>query len=139
MLAFDIAVVRSSDELAGVARNSALAFIHQDLRAKRDSCAANIARGKRGLGEDIVVQVYTFGPHDRRADGFKVFASYAWLVGKGGPEPYQFDTLSSPAEMRLPPGYYVLWATDNQNKRTTPDPHYIDDPPLQRIELTVPR
>ena len=129
---FDTSAIRRSNGY-GPSRANALAFVRDDLRAKQEACAANLGRGGKGLGDDIIVQVSVVDPRLGRVNNYKVFASYAWLVEKE--QPYQFDTLSSPAQTRLPPGKYVLWAS-NDRSHSRQETHYIDVSP-QYFELLV--
>jgi hypothetical protein len=142
MLAFDILVVQNSNEFASGYRTSALAFVHEDLRAKRHNCAANLASGVRGLGDDVKVYVNVVDRQGKPANGYWVFASYAWLFeSRKKIAPVRFDSDTSPAKATLPPGNYVLWAaTDYHNPPTTPDTQsfYILES-SQTIDLRVPK
>jgi hypothetical protein len=98
-------------------RKRVVEVVREDLKLKAEYCRAH----PDGMAAHITLRVRTWQQGDKReASQWRVMYINAPLRGFRGAE--KFPKLSSPTEVQVPPGVYMIWAQDDTNDaRRGPD------------------
>jgi hypothetical protein len=113
----DLSALTLSRELSEADRKRVVDVVREDLRLKAEYCRAH----PDGMAAQVTLRVRTWQPGEKReAPQWRVMYINAPLRGFRAAD--AFPRFSSPTEMPVPPGVYVLWAQDATDEtRRGPD------------------